>query len=157
MEISEDEESPPGAYAEAVKENKNRDISIRANNPSLTWWARWSSVATPILLTAGIGVGGYFCDRFLNHVDKIADAQAEQAAAQTKIMADYKLEMSRSLSDIIAAAISLRSDMNIMNGHFNDTQSILSSRVDALSAWTKRNSDDIDKLKDMYYKSLKSN
>lgn len=37
-------------YEKAVKENKDRDLSIRANAPRLTWWARWSSIGTPALI-----------------------------------------------------------------------------------------------------------
>lgn len=135
-------------YAEAVKENKSRDISKSANGPRLTWWARWSSVATPILITVCLGVAGTFGDRFLTKIDRMGEEQERSRREQTKVLSDYKLEMAKSLGDITGSVSSLRGDMNVNNGHVADTFIILNSRLDSITGWTKKNADDIDKLRD---------
>lgn len=142
-----------GMYEEAVKENKSRDLSIRANNPALTWWARWSSIITPALITVGIGITGYLGDRYVTHVDKLAEAQIQQSKEQTQALNAAKAEVTSGVRDVQQSVISLRGDMNVMNSHFTDTSSVLNSRIDALSNWTKKNADDIDKLRDYTYKN----
>lgn len=91
-----------------------------------------------LLITAvGFPMAGYMADRMVKTLDKISEKQ------------DLTKEEIGRLNQTI---VGIQGEARILNSRIDETNRSFTSRIDALSAWTRKNSDEIDKVKDWFYK-----
>ena len=90
-----------------------------------------------LIVAVGVPMGGWVADRMIKTLDKIVDKQDA-----------VKDEMYR----INQAILSIQGDNKLLNNRIDEANRTVNSRLDALSAWTRKNSDEIDKVKDWFYR-----
>jgi hypothetical protein len=90
-----------------------------------------------VIVSIGVPLGGWVADRMIKTLDKIVEKQDA-----------VKDEMYR----INQAILSIQGDNKLLNNRIDESNRTVNSRLDALSAWTRKNADEIDKVKDWFYR-----
>lgn len=90
-----------------------------------------------IIAAVGLPLAGVVGKRIIDNLDKISDKQD-----------NLRDEMYR-INQLI---VGIQGDNRVLNGRIDGINRDFTSRMDSISAWTRRNSDEIDKVKDWFLK-----
>jgi hypothetical protein len=110
------------------------NLVAMARSPLFQFLAR---ICMIFVTTIGVPAGGFIASRVIGTLDRISEKQ-------DTVRSEINL--------LNQALIRMEGDNRVINARIENVNRDFTSRVDALSAWTRRNSDEIDKVKDWFLK-----
>lgn len=114
-------------------------VQKAAESATFRFFARACMV---VVAMVGLPLAGVAGKRILDTLDKIVEKQDST-----------KDEINR----INQSIIRIEGANLLINGRIDSVNRDFTSRIDALSAWTRKNSDEIDKVKDWFLKPVNRN
>lgn len=105
-----------------------------AQNAVLQVFARYAMIG---VATIGMPLAGLAGKRILDNLDNIS---AKQDSTRDDI------------NNIRIAIVEIKGANTITNNRIDEISRVSNSRIDALSAWTRTITEEVNKLKDAYYK-----
>ena len=129
---------------EEEKRASDYRMRVRADDPHLAVRARMWSIYGPIIISTALlgcmGVIGFVGTRLVNNFD-----------ALTAKVDGIRDSLTGEVSNIKVTMSNMQGQVNQLQQHTTDVTTILDSRVNNVSNWSQKNTDEINKLRDLMY------